>query len=241
MVSGSREALIPSSFSIIDLITYLYKKDLILDKEKVDVIISKGHAASVLYPFISEKYSINLNYSKDGSPYGIYANVEIPCIRMPSGSLGHGLGVAAGFHLVKKPTYKTFVILGDGECFEGSIWEALNIISNLNLNNIVPVIDYNNRTILGDLDKTYSGYNLLKKIEGFGFKVHEINGHDFEEIENAVNAIYKNKENEVFFMKTIKGKGIKSMESSHLWHNKMPNKEEFEKILAEYKSFSKKD
>ena len=240
MVSGSREALIPSSFSIIDLITFLYTNNLILDKNKIDIIISKGHAASVLYPFISEKYSVDLNYSKDGSPYGIYANVEIPCICMPSGSLGHGVGVAAGFHLVQKPQYKTFVILGDGECFEGSIWEALNIISNFKLHNVVPVIDYNNRTILGDLDKTYSEYNLSKKTEGFGFKNFIIDGHDFDEIENAVEQIHKYKGNSVLFMKTIKGKGIKEMESSHLWHNKMPNKEEFEKILEEFKTLTEK-
>ena len=239
MVSGSREALIPSSFSIIDLITYLYINDLILDKKKVDIIISKGHAASVLYPFISEKYGVNLNYSKDGSPYGIYANVEIPCIRMPSGSLGHGLGVAAGFHLVQKPQYKTFIILGDGECFEGSIWEALNIISNLKLHNVVPVIDYNNRTILGDLDKTYSEYNLSSKIEGFGFKNFTIDGHNFDEIEKAVTEIHNYKGNSVLFMNTVKGKGIKEMESSHLWHNKMPNPQEFEKILEEFKTLTK--
>lgn len=236
MVQGSREALIPSAFSIIDLITYLFLNDLILNKEKVDIIISKGHAASVLYPFISEKHSVQLNYSKDGSPYGIYANVEIPSIYMPSGSLGHGLGVAAGFHISQNPDYKTYVILGDGECFEGSIWEALNIISNLKLYNVIPVIDYNNRTILGDLDGIYSNYNLSKKVEGFGFKTIIIDGHDFSEIDNSIKNISSSNENCVLFMKTIKGKGIKMMESSHLWHNKMPNASEFNTILKEFES-----
>ena len=88
MVQGTREALIPSAFSIIDIISYLFYNKLILeDKNIPDIIISKGHAASVLYPFISEKEKLSINYASDGSSFGIYSNVEIPYIHMPSGSL----------------------------------------------------------------------------------------------------------------------------------------------------------
>ena len=134
MVRSSREALIPSSFSIIDLVTYLFYNDLILvDKNVPDILISKGHAASVLYPFIAEKENLGIEFASDGSSFGIYSNVEIPYIHMPSGSLGHGLGVAIGLSLAQSQIHKNrkiFVILGDGECFEGSIWEALNFLSN---------------------------------------------------------------------------------------------------------------
>ena len=140
MVKGTREALIPSAFSIIDIITYLfYQNQILIDKNIPDIIVSKGHAASVLYPFISEKENLAFIYASDGSSFGIYSNVEIPYIHMPSGSLGHGLGVAIGLTISQPEIYsekKIFVILGDGECFEGSIWEALMYISNSNINSI---------------------------------------------------------------------------------------------------------
>ena len=151
---------------------------------------------------------------------------------MPSGSLGHGLGVAAGYHIASSPQYKTFVFLGDGECFEGSIWESLNMICNLSLNNIVPIIDYNNRTILGDLDKTFPGYKLLDKLRGFGFSVYEINGHDFTEISTAVSSCVNSTSPSLIFARTIKGKGIKFMEDSHLWHNRMPSQEQMSESMA---------
>ena len=179
----------------------------------------------------------HLSYYRNGSHFGGHPKKgSHDLITWSTGSLGHGLGVAAGFHISQNPNYKTYVILGDGECFEGSIWEALNIISNLKLFNIIPVIDYNNRTILGDLNETYTDYNLSKKIEGFGFKPFIINGHDFSEIDNSIKNISSSNENCVLFMKTIKGKGIKMMESSHLWHNKMPNSSEFHTILEKFES-----
>ncbi len=237
MISGTREALIPSAFSIIDIITYLYQENLILDDPEIpDILISKGHAASVLYPFIGDKEKIPINYSLDGSSYGIYANVEIPYIHMPSGSLGHGLGVAIGLVLSKKVIYKNkklFVILGDGECFEGSIWEAIMFIVNSNLNSIIPVVDYNDRTILGDLSKTYSKFDLINKLKGFGLNVIQFDGHDHKSISESVNSGIKSEKPACLFANTIKGKGISYMEKNHLWHNKMPNKELFNQALKE--------
>ena len=237
MVEGTREALIPSAFSIIDIITFLYNNKLILeDPEIPDIFISKGHAASVLYPFIADKEKIEINYSLDGSSYGIYANVEIPYIHMPSGSLGHGLGVAIGLALSKKITYQNkniFVVLGDGECFEGSIWEALMFIVNSNLNSIIPIIDYNDRTILGDISKTYSKFDLLSKLKGFGLNVINFNGHNFKEISSAIELSTKSDAPSCLFANTIKGKGISFMEESHLWHNRMPNEDLFKKAMNE--------
>ena len=225
MVASSREALIPSAFSMLDIIVYLFENNLILNSEN-DIIISKGHAASVLYPLISKKHSIDLKYGEDGSPFGIYANVEIPGIVMPSGSLGHGLGVAAGIHIANPSQQPTFVFLGDGECFEGSIWEAFMLINNLRLCNIIPVIDYNNRTILGDLDNTYPNYNLESKLSGFGFDVHCIDGHNFKDIDSAVEKCLSNSTPSLILARTVKGKGVPFMEESHLWHNRMPSPEQ---------------
>ena len=237
MVKGTREALIPSSFSIIDVITYLFYNDLILiDPDIPDILISKGHAASVLYPFIAEKEKINLNYCADGSSFGIYANVEIPYIHMPSGSLGHGLGVAIGLAMTNHLQNKIFVILGDGECFEGSTWEALMFIQNSNLNSIIPVIDYNDRTILGDLNNTYPNFNLSEKLSGFGFEVIDFDGNNFPEISSAISSAISQSKPTCLFARTIKGKGISFMEDSYLWHNKMPNEELFINATNEIKS-----
>jgi len=239
MVRLSREALIPSSFSVIDLITYLFYKDFILvDKAIPDIIISKGHAASVLYPFIAEKENLKIDFASDGSSFGIYSNLEIPYIHMPSGSLGHGLGVAIGLILAQPKIYssrKLFVVLGDGECFEGSIWEALMYISNSNITSIIPIIDYNDRTILGDISRTYPNFNLAKKLSGFGFKVFDFSGHDFEQISDNVSNSLKVKTPSCLLARTIKGKGISFMEESYLWHNKMPNQDLFNKALEKLK------
>ena len=239
MVRGSREALIPSSFSILDIITYLFYKGYILvDKTKPDILISKGHAASVLYPYIAEKEELEIEFSSDGSSFGIYANVEIPYIHMPSGSLGHGLGVAIGLTLTQPEFYnnrKIFVVLGDGECFEGSIWEALMYISNSNISSIIPIIDYNDRTILGDISKTYPNFNLDKKLSGFGFKVFDFNGHNFEEISDNVSNCLREDTPSCLLARTVKGKGISFMEESYLWHNKMPNEDLFNKASEKLK------
>ena len=239
MVRFSREALIPSSFSIIDLVTYLFYNDLILvDKNVPDILISKGHAASVLYPFIAEKENLKIDFASDGSSFGIYSNVEIPYIHMPSGSLGHGIGVAIGLSLAQSQIHKNlkiFVVLGDGECFEGSIWEALMYISNSNINSIIPIIDYNDRTILGDISKTYPNFNLAEKLSGFGFKVFDFDGHDFDQIADNVSNCLESKTPSCILARTVKGKGISFMEESYLWHNRMPDEELFNEALDKLK------
>ena len=239
MVRCSREALIPSSFSVIDIVTYLFYNDLILvDKTIPDILISKGHAASVLYPFIAEKENLEIDFASDGSSFGIYSNIEIPYIHMPSGSLGHGLGVAIGLTLTQPKIYssrKIFVVLGDGECFEGSVWEALMYITNSNISSIIPIIDYNDRTILGDISKTYPNFNLGNKLSGFGFKVFDFNGHNFQQISGNVSNCLKEKTPSCLLARTIKGKGISFMEESYLWHNKMPSEDLFNKALENFK------
>ena len=140
------------------IFAYLYKLDLILHKESANnLVISKGHSASIIYPFLIESNIIEshqIKYGQEGSPFGIYPHTDIPYVVCPSGSLGHGLGIAAGIsescHQEKDPI---FVFLGDGECTEGSIWEAVLYVGAKKLNNIICIVDGNNRTILGDLDK----------------------------------------------------------------------------------------
>ena len=101
----------------------------------------------------------HIHFAEEGSKFGIYANIDIPCVPMPSGSLGHGLGVVSGYLHSTKSDHPTFLFLGDGECFEGSIYESAIFASLHQFSNLYIIIDSNNRTILGDLDKTYPGYD----------------------------------------------------------------------------------
>ena len=108
-------------------------------------------------------------------------------------------------------------------------------ISNSKLNSIIPIIDYNDRTILGDLSKTYPNFNLRNKLSGFGLKVIDFNGHNFDEIKNSVTDALISETPSCLLARTIKGKGISFMEESYLWHNKMPNEELFKKAISELK------
>ncbi len=240
IIYGSREALTPSVFSIIDIISYLYINQLILHDTNVkNLIISKGHAASVVYPFLVRRGLVDfskISYGKEGSPFGIYPNTDIPFILMPSGSLGHGLGVAAGMsESTKENNSSIFIFLGDGECTEGSIWEAAQYVGAKKLKNIVVIIDGNNRSILGDLDMTYPNLKTLDLFRACGFDTQSIDGHSYVDIKKSFQYIKENTDKGPFaiYAKTIKGKGIDFMEASHLWHNKMPTNEELDYAISQ--------
>jgi transketolase len=238
LVYNSHEALIPSVFSIIDIVNYLYQRNLILNQDSFDCFVSKGHAASVIYPFLIDKGLIcfdDVLFAHEGSKYGIYANVDIPCIPMPSGSLGHGLGVVSGYLHASKSTKPTFLFLGDGECFEGSIHEAAIFSALKSYPNLYIIIDANNRTILGDLDKTFPGYDPSSVFRSLSYDVISFDGHDYFDIHNAFTRSFEStsRKPKVLLAHTIKGKGIGFMESSHLWHNKMPSKDQLDLAISQ--------
>lgn len=238
LVYNSHEALIPSVFSIIDIITYLYHQALILHSSQYDLFISKGHAASVIYPYLIDLGLFNtseIDFAAEGSKFGIYANTDIPQIPMPSGSLGHGLGVAAGYTYAKKIHSPIFVFLGDGEVFEGSVYEAALFVSLKSLSNIYLIIDCNNRTIMGDLDQTYPGYHPSLLFNSLGYRSFNIDGHDFSSMHKVfTEAITASTDRPtVIYANTVKGKGFPLLESSHLWHNRMPSKDQLDNAIKE--------
>ena len=231
LVFNSHEALIPSVFSIIDIFTYLYVGEYVLRSSDANLFISKGHAASIVYPFLIDSGVItedDICFAAEGSKFGIYANVDIPYIYMPSGSLGHGLGIACGVSETSLTRFPIFVFLGDGECFEGSIYESSLYAKHNNLSNIIVILDSNNRTILGELDNTYPGYDPALIFKSLGYNYHDIDGHCFSSIHNAFTQVFSSLDSgpHLINAKTIKGKGIPFMEDSHLWHNRMPSKQQ---------------
>ncbi len=242
LVKDSKECLIPSVFSLLDFYIYIRETGLFLKKpngynKNGNLIISKGHAASVFYLDLhNQSQFASQGFGEDGSSVGIYANLEIDNVLQPSGSLGHGVGVACGILSANKNlNTPLFVIVGDGECFEGSIWEAITFASAHELRNLVIVVDANKRCILGDIDKILPLGNLENKFKGFGCDVLSINGHNYDELSkidgflNSDNSLPK-----TIILNTVKGKGITFMEESPLWHNRHPGKDVIEELINEF-------
>lgn len=239
LVKDSKECLIPSVFSLLDFYIYIRAKKLKLNKPEGynsngNLIISKGHAASVFYLDLenNSKFS-RQKFGEDGSSIGIYANLEIDNLLQPSGSLGHGVGVACGILSANKnKDIPLFVLLGDGECFEGSIWEAITFASANKLKNLVIVIDANKRCILGDIDKILPLGDLENKFKGFGCDVLSIDGHKYNDLSKIDTFIQADSLcPKTIILNTIKGKGISFMEESPLWHNRHPGKEVIENLI----------
>ncbi len=240
----SHEGHIPSAFSILDILWVLYDKILKIDpknpkdENRDRFILSKGHGSLGLYAVLAEKGFFPreelLEFGKFDSILGGHPDRnKVPGVEASTGSLGHGLPMAIGMALglkMKKNGARVFVIAGDGEMNEGSMWESLLLASHHKLNNLYCIVDYNHSTdralLIGDLEK---------KFEAFGWETKTIDGHNREEIEKALSE--KNSEKPIAIIaNTIKGHGIKMMENNPEWHHKTPKEEEMREILEQLKT-----
>lgn len=240
-----------SALSIVDLLTILYFRTMKISSKKTKdphrdrFILSKGHACLALYStlvksgFFSEKKLLE-NYARDGGKLGLHPDKgSMPGIEVTTGSLGHGLSVGSGLALaakINKSPYRTFVIIGDGECNEGSIWEAVMFASQQKLDNLVAILDYNHLQGFGRTEEVINLEPLADKWRDFGWQVKEIDGHNFKEIIQALDRIpfRRNKPN-VVIANTIKGKGVSFLENKLESHYKRINEEELEIALSELK------
>tara|TARA_Y100001970_G_C14250261_1_gene871333 strand:- start:2370 stop:3173 length:804 start_codon:yes stop_codon:yes gene_type:complete len=219
-----------SIFSMMELAVTLYHGGYVrLDKEKKSfkdkVLISKGHATSTLYPILRDFGIIDKsewdNWGKSKTKLRIFGNTKIPGIDITSGSLGHCVGSGAGMALYyarNNLDKKVFVIISEGELYEGSTWEALLFARHHNLKNLVIIIDINNLIILGKTQDCLNLDPIDKKIEGLGIDCQKINGHSISEITKALDLIEKNNNLSCVLAKTIKGKGSSIMENQKNWH-----------------------
>ncbi len=219
-----------SVFSMIEIVVTLFHNSHIRfneSKKTFDdkVIISKGHATVAIYPILKEFGVIhssewdNWGKKNEKSILRVFGNTSIPGIDATSGSLGHGLGVGCGLaYLYKKKNIdkKVYVIISEGELYEGSTWEALLFAAHHNLTNLNIVIDENSLIILGKTDDCLKLDSIKEKVEGFGFNVLEVDGHNLAELEEAFNV--KSEKVKVVLAKTIKGKGFSLMENKAHWH-----------------------
>lgn len=234
---------IASSYSIIELLVYLYEKVIKINAKKPfsikrdRFILSKGWGISALYAVLAQKnfFSTELleEYCKDGSKLiGIATKNGIPGIEASTGSIGHGLpigvGMAIGMRLqnIKRSVY---VLMGDGEMDEGTTWESALIASHQHLNNLVAIIDYNKWQSFGRTNDVLNLEPLAAKWKAFGWKVHEINGHDFQEIAQAFSLVVKEKNlPSIIIANTIKGKGLSIIEDKNDYHYKTPQEDELQ-------------
>lgn len=190
-------------------------------------ILSKGHAGIALYVILAELGFFDkseLEKFNNGGMLGEHPDHNIPGIEIISGSLGHGLGIGSGMALsakMDKKDYSTIVLLGDGECYEGSVWESLMFASHHQLNNLFVIVDRNRLCIHGNTEEINKVEPLGQKFEAFGWEVIEINGHDFKQILNSFQNFRKRVSNKplAIIANTIKGKGVSFMENQASWHH----------------------
>ena len=198
------------------------------------IIISKGHSAMGIYPILSDiGYFSKEELKKYGTPEGIlriYGDKSIPGIDSTSGSLSQAPGIACGFCLAAKNDNKdinSFLVLSDGEHYEGSLWESAMFASHNKLDNLIFIVDRNKQIILGKSEDCLSLEPLSDKWESFGWNVHNVDGHNYLEILEAMEkSLKKNGKPTVIIAQTVKGKGISYMEDVTRWHNTMPNNEQ---------------
>lgn len=232
------------SFSCADIMVALYYGG-ILDvcpnhprwPERDRFILSKGHSSLALYPILADLGFFPMSeldsFAQRGCTLGINPDIYTPGVEMNTGSLGHGLGVGAGMALAGKINRKDFctvVLLGDGECYEGSIWEAALFAAHHELNRLVAIVDYNGLAATDFTKNIIRQEPIEDKWKAFGWNTVSINGHSFPEILQTLKNIHNPKSNKplAIIAKTIKGKGVSFMENKICWHHGSPRGEELE-------------
>ena len=236
------------SLSAAELFTYLYFKELNVNPEQPKAedrdrfVLSKGHTAPGLYSTLAHRGFFPVEDLKTLRRIDSYLQGHpnmnmVPGVDMSTGSLGQGVSTAAGMALAAKHTGKTnrvYTLLGDGEIQEGQCWEAFMFAAHYKLDNFVAIIDNNGLQIDGNIADVMSPYPIVQKLEAFGFHVEAINGHDFDEIERALNVARETKgQPTAIVMTTVKGKNVSYMENNAGWHGKAPNAAEYEQAMNE--------
>ena len=238
------------SLSCADILTYLYFAKMNIDPKNPKMenrdrfVLSKGHAAPALYATLAERGYFDPELLKTlrhiGSILQGHPDMKhIPGVDMSTGSLGQGISAAVGMALSAKHfgnDYKVYTVLGDGEIEEGQVWEAAMFAANKGLSNLTAFVDYNNLQIDGTIEEVNSAAPIDKKFEAFNWHTIVINGHDFDQIEAALNEAETVDKPVAIIANTVKGKGVSYMENAVNWHGAAPNDELYEQAMTELKA-----
>lgn len=241
-------AHLASAFSVIDVLYVLYCKPILTYdvknpwmKSRDRLIMSKGHASLALYVILNKVGMIRdeelESFCQPGSHLGGEPKMgSMPGIEASTGSLGHGLPFAVGVAMACKMNgynNRIYVVIGDGECQEGTIWEAVMAAVRFKLDNLVVIMDDNRLQAMDSVEEIMGISSWRERWEAFGFEVEEINGHDLNEIEDALKRTNKFEKPRLIISHTIKGNGVSFMEGIPIWHYRMPNEEELEIVKKE--------
>ena len=236
-----------SSLSFVELLVYLYWNFLKISPGQVSspdrdrFILSKGHGITTLYSVLAERgfFSPEIfeDYAQAGSPLPEHPSPQcVPGIEAATGSLGHGLSIATGIALASKMNgipFDVVTLLSDGECNEGSTWEAALLAPVHKLDNLIAIVDFNKWQATGRSAEITALEPLEKKFSAFGWNSTRIDGHDFLQIESALASASQSDKPFAIIADTVKGKGIKMMEDDNNWHYRIPTKEEVDSSFLE--------
>lgn len=247
MTHRSGASHIGAILSIADIVAVLYSTMRIFPEEPENdlrdrFILSKGHAGAAIYAVLAESGFFPLedlkSYYANGSRLsGHISHKEVPGVEISTGSLGHGICVGAGMALAAKMDEKrhhVYVVVGDGECDEGSVWEAALFANHFRLKNFTVIVDHNKFQGMGPCESAMELLNLAAKWAAFGWRVIEIDGHNHEQLRQAMSKQEELNDKPVCIIAhTIKGKGISFMENQILWHYRDPQDEFYERAVRE--------
>ena len=233
---------IASAFSVVEILLTLYHRVLQVDAANPDwpdrdrLILSKGHGVSALYAILADLGFFPkewLTAPQDGNSLGGHADYNVPGIDWSTGSLGHGLSVAAGIALtakMDKKDYRVFCVLGDGELQEGSVWEAVMFAAHHGLSNLIVIVDCNQHQSCGPTDSVVRLPQIREKFSDFGWYSLNTQGHNLQHLNDSLtNLLDRNNRYSVpgaLIAHTKKGKGVSFIETGDKWHTQIPNETE---------------
>ena len=249
IVVHSKRGHIGGAFSCTDILIALYYGGVLgFDPDHPDwpnrdrFILSKGHSCVALYPILSDlgffPSSVLDSYCKDGCMLGGHPDRGIPGVEADTGSLGHGLGIAAGMALAAKidrKVYLTIALLGDGECYEGSVWESAMFAAHHELNNLIAIVDRNRQCVTDFTEDCNRLEPFADKWKAFGWEPRLVDGHSLEDLLGALHDCRSRRSRTplVIIANTTKGKGVSFMEKSIRWHHGIPYGKEFKEACTQ--------
>ncbi|GAM11014.1 hypothetical protein OR1_03322 [Geobacter sp. OR-1] len=245
MTHYSHSSHVGSCLSIAEILYTLYFRTLRIDplsplnEDRDRFILSKGHGSAALYATLAEKgffpkEYLDRFYIDAGMLPGHLDKDAVPGVEVSSGSLGHGLSIGLGMAIANRQSGnpgRIFVVLGDGECNEGSVWEAIMLAATLKLANLTAIVDFNKLQSFGRTNEVIDQHNMSTRWRDFGWDAHDVDGHDPDAMERLFNAPQDRPK--VLIAHTVKGKGVSFMEDRLEWHYKSPNDDQYRQALEE--------
>ena len=247
MISRARSSHIGGNFSMAEIVAVLYDEILNISPKHLDApdrdrfILSKGHAAAAYYSILALKGFFPMDWLDtfylNGGHLAGHATRSVPGVEVSSGSLGHGLPMAVGMAkaaTIDQRPYRVFALLSDGECQEGSVWEAAMLAAHHRLDNLTVIVDYNKIQALGQTREICDLEPFAEKWNAFGWTVRQVDGHSVDELYGALSVLpFTSEKPSCVIAHTVKGKGVSFMEDKLLWHYRTPVGEEFDAAMSE--------